>query len=181
MPDNWQPAPPVAPGGLPQHFAEVVAFEAERKKRIVRDNRIAWKLVAALAVANIGQIAVIAGMQPLVRVVPYLIIDRGNGSWDAAASMSDLSPTQQKALIESALWTYVRDREGYNFAGAPDAYAVVSAMSAPPFARLTSNGSYRARTARKRSSGKRVRSTQRSAGSLSCATGWRWSATGVRK
>jgi type IV secretion system protein VirB8 len=128
---DWQPAPPVAPGNLPQHYAEVVSFQAERNRRTIRNNRIAWCLVGVLGVIGLGQTGAIIAMQPLVRVVPYLIIDRGDGSWDAAASMSDLSPSQEKALIEGALWQYVRAREGYNYAGAPDYYALVSAMSAP--------------------------------------------------
>ena len=35
-------------------------------------------------------------------------------------------------MIEGALWQYVRAREGYNYAGAPDYYALVSAMSSRP-------------------------------------------------
>jgi type IV secretion system protein VirB8 len=131
MSADFAAAPPVAPGNLPAHFRAVQSFEAERRRHTIRSNRLSWKLVAALTVANIGQTAIILGMQPLQRVVPFLVIDRGNGSWDAAASMSDLSPTQQRALIEGALWQYVRDREGYNYAGAPDAFALVSAMSSP--------------------------------------------------
>jgi type IV secretion system protein VirB8 len=131
MTADWQPAPPVAPGNLPEYYSDVVSFQSERNKRTIRNNRIAWSLVAALAVANLGQTGAIIIMQPLVRVVPYLIVDRGDGSWDAAASMSDLSPTQEKAVIEGALWKYVRSREGYNYAGAPDFYALVSAMSSP--------------------------------------------------
>ena len=129
---DWQAAPPVAPGNLPEYYSNVVSFQTERNKRTIRNNRIAWSLVAALAVANLGQTGAIIIMQPLVRVVPYLIVDRGDGSWDAAASMSDLSPTQEKAMIEGALWEYVRAREGYNYAGAPDFYALVSAMSSQP-------------------------------------------------
>jgi type IV secretion system protein VirB8 len=132
MTADWQAAPPVAPGNLPQYYSNVVSFQTERNKRTIRNNRIAWSLAAALAATNLGLTAAIIVMQPLVRVVPYLIVDRGDGSWDAAASMSDLSPTQAKAVIEGALWQYVRSREGYNYAGAPDFYAFVSAMSSQP-------------------------------------------------
>jgi type IV secretion system protein VirB8 len=131
---DFQPAPPVAPGNLPQHYAEVIAFDAESKKRTIRDNRIAWSLVAALAVANIGQGGAIAMMVPLTKVIPYFIIQHRDGSWEAAASMYDESPTDEKAAVEAGLWQYVVAREGYNYAGAPDNHDLVVAMSSPQIA-----------------------------------------------
>lgn len=54
---DWQPAPPVAPGNLPEYYSNVVSFQTERNQRTIRNNRIAWSLVAALTVANLGQMA----------------------------------------------------------------------------------------------------------------------------
>ena len=132
MPDGaeWQ-APPIDLPRLAEYFKQVESFQAERARRARRSARLAWGLFGAALLAVVAQSWSIAAMLPLKHLVPLYVWVRPDGTVDNATSMSDLPATQSAAVIRAAIWQYVRNREGYDFADARYRYDLVSLMSAP--------------------------------------------------
>ena len=124
-------AVPVTSNALAEHYKEVVSFQRERARSA---RRISRALAAITAVAVLGNLALawtIAFMLPLTRIEPVYLWVRADGTVDSSVAMSRLPATQSEAVINAALWEYVRLREGYSFDTAQYAYDVVSEMSVP--------------------------------------------------
>ncbi|CCM79758.1 MULTISPECIES: type IV secretion system protein VirB8 [Rhizobium] len=116
---------------LAEHYKEVEAFQTARAKSVRRLSK-AIAVVAAFAVlGNVAQAFTIATMVPLIRLVPVYLWIRPDGTVDSEVSVSRLPATQEKAVVNAALWEYVRLREGYDADTAQYAYDLVSNFSAP--------------------------------------------------
>lgn len=116
---------------LADHYKDVVSFQSRRAKLQKQLSRGTY-LVAALAlIANFAQAFTIASLLPLSRVVPLYLWVRPDGTIDSASSMSQLPPTQSKAVIDASLWQYVRMREAYSYDTAQNNYDIVTQYSAP--------------------------------------------------
>ncbi len=125
---NWS-AMPVRQPEFEAHCAEVESFQ---RARLRTTRAINWGLGAVAVVAMIANVALgvsVAGMLPLVRLVPVFYWVHSDGTVDAAASINALPPTQSEAVIRSAVWQYVRDREGYSYANARRSYDLIHLMS----------------------------------------------------
>ncbi len=123
---------PVPGSALEEHYARVVEREDRRIRGVVRVNKI-WATVAVVALtADLALAGALAFALPLQRIValPILVHD-SDGTMDTAVSMADMPVSMRQAVIQEAVWKYVRYREGYNFADAKYAYDLVSLMSAP--------------------------------------------------
>ena len=124
-------APPVDAAHLADYFREVESFQAQRARSAKRSARAAIAVAALLLFANVALAFAVASMLPLERLVPLPMWVHADGTVDVLPKMSDLPPTQSLAVTRAAIWQYVRDRQGYDFADARYRYEVVSMMSAP--------------------------------------------------
>jgi type IV secretion system protein VirB8 len=123
---------PVAATDLHASYAQVRSFQNERVRSVVRINKLMATVAVIALAADLALAAALAFTLPLQRVValPILVHD-ADGTMDTAVSMSDMPVSMRQAVIQEAVWKYVRYREGYNFADAKYAYDLVSLMSAP--------------------------------------------------
>ncbi len=121
----------VRQAALEAHYKDVGSFQ-EAKARSARRLTI-YALVAAgmLGIANIGLAWAVASMLPLTKLVPVYLLVRKDGTIDSSVSLSTLPPSEDKAVIQAALWQYVRLREGYSYDTAQYGYDVISGMSSP--------------------------------------------------
>lgn len=124
-------APLVDAGELPRHYKEVESFQAARMRSIKRLSKIMIVTTAVALLGNLAQGWTIAAMMPLSRIVPVYLWVRPDGTVDNSIALSRLPGTQNKAVINAALWEYVRLREGFSYDSAQYGYDVVSAFSAP--------------------------------------------------
>lgn len=116
---------------LADHYKDVASFQSRRAKMQKQLSRAAYIIAGVALVANFAQAFTIAGMLPLSRVVPVYLWVRSDGTIDSSSSMSQLPPTQSKAVIDAALWQYVRSREGYSSDVAKENYDIVTEYSSP--------------------------------------------------
>jgi type IV secretion system protein VirB8 len=116
---------------IAEHFKEVVSFHKMREKNRSRISIALLVLASVALLGNLAQAWTIAVMMPLARIVPVYLWVRPDGTIDSSVSMSQLPPTQNKAVIDASLWEYVRLREGYSYDTAKYAYDVVTGYSAP--------------------------------------------------
>src|SRR5207248_2703550 len=116
---------------LAEHFKDVVSFHKMREQIRRRISIVMLALTIVALLANLAQAWTIAVMIPLARIVPVYLWVRPDGTIDSSVSMSQLPPTQNKAVIDASLWEYVRLRESYSFDTAQYAYDVVTSYSAP--------------------------------------------------
>ncbi|MGH7085377.1 MAG: VirB8/TrbF family protein, partial [Acetobacteraceae bacterium] len=123
-------APPVDAAHLADHFREVESFQAHRTRSAKRTARVAFLVAGLSLLANVALAFTVASMLPLERLVPLPMWVQADGTVDVLPKMSDLPPTQSAAVTRAAIWQYVRNREGYDFADARYRYDVVSMMSA---------------------------------------------------
>jgi type IV secretion system protein VirB8 len=128
--DDWQ-ALPVERERLAQHFAAVEDWRREQVRRAKSSERRAWVITYTCLAMAAALVFTVTGLVPLRKLVPIVVALRSDGTFDTALAISDLPPTQQEAVIRSALWNYVRARESYARPEARYRYNLVSMMSAP--------------------------------------------------
>jgi len=119
---------------LAEHFKEVESFHTQRAKLKKKLSRVMIGLTTIALLGNLAQAWTIASLLPLARIVPVYLWVRQDGTIDSSVSMSQLPPTQNKAVINASLWEYVRLREGYTYDTAQYGYDVVSSYSSPKVA-----------------------------------------------
>lgn len=120
---------PIDHPNLSEHYKEVESFQRARVRSAHRISRALAAVAGVSILANLGLAWTVAGMLPLTRIVPVYLWVRGDGSVDSAVTLSRLPTTRSEAVIDAALWEYVRLREGYSFDSARYGYDVVSGMS----------------------------------------------------
>lgn len=120
----------VSRDALADHYKEVHSFQTERAKTAQRFSRLAVLIAIIAVLGNVAQAFVIASLFPLSKVVPVFLWVQPDGTIDSEVAISQLPATQEKAVISSALWEYVRMREGYTYDTAQYAYDLVSNLSA---------------------------------------------------
>jgi type IV secretion system protein VirB8 len=116
---------------LEGHYKDVESFQQARARAARRMTTYALGLAATLGIANIGLAWAVASMLPLTKLVPVYLLVRKDGTIDSSVSLSTLPPSEDKAVVQAALWQYVRMREGYSYDTAQYGYDVVSGMSSP--------------------------------------------------
>ena len=124
---------------LAEHFKEVLSFHSHREKTRKRLSRVMMVVTGIALLGNLAQAWTVATLVPLARIVPVYFWVRSDGTIDSSVRTSQLPPTQSKAVINAALWQYVRLREGYTYDTAQYAYDVVSSFSAPNVAEQYQN------------------------------------------
>ena len=122
---------PVDRVGLAAHYKEVEAFQRARARSSRRVSKVLAVVTSIALLGNLAQAWTIASLVPLTKIEPVYLWVRPDGSVDSSIAMSRLPATQNKAVLDAALWEYVRLREGYSYDTARYAYDVVSEMSSP--------------------------------------------------
>ena len=120
---------PVRQATLAEHYKEVESFQRARARRAQRTSQVLLAVAGLAIVGNLAQALTIAYLTPLARLVPVYLWVRGDGTIDDSITLSQLPPTQVRAVEDAALWQYVRLRESYSFETALYNYTVVSEMS----------------------------------------------------
>jgi type IV secretion system protein VirB8 len=120
---------PVRGPDLSTYYKEVESFQRARASASKRMSKVLGGMVAISLIANLGQAWTIASLLPLTKLVPVYLWVRADGSVDSSVALSRLPATQSDAVIDAALWEYVRLREGYSFDTARYGYDAVSGMS----------------------------------------------------
>jgi type IV secretion system protein VirB8 len=120
---------PVRGPDLSTYYKEVESFQRARASASKRMSKVLGGMVAISLIANLGQAWTIASLLPLTKLVPVYLWVRADGSVDSSVALSRLPATQSDAVIDAALWEYVRLREGYSFDSARYGYDAVSGMS----------------------------------------------------
>ncbi|GBQ29209.1 type IV secretion system protein VirB8 (plasmid) [Komagataeibacter nataicola] len=126
---NNEFTPPVPNEKLAEHYEQVETFQKARVRSVVRINKFLLAGLAVSMIANMGLAWSIGALLPLEKLVPMPLWVRPDGTVDSEISMSRLPKTMDEAVINSAVWQYVRLREGYTYATAQYAYDTVSLMS----------------------------------------------------
>ena len=116
---------------LEGHYKDVESFQQSKARSARRMTTYALILAATLGIANIGLAWAVASMLPLTKLVPVYLLVRKDGTIDSSVSLSTLPPSEDKAVVQAALWQYVRMREGYSYDTAQYGYDVISGMSSP--------------------------------------------------
>jgi type IV secretion system protein VirB8 len=122
-------AVPVSRGDLPSYYKEVESFQRSRARSAQRTAKIVGAVAGISILINLGQAWTIAALVPLTKLVPVYLWVRHDGTVDSSVSLSRLPATQSQAVIDAALWEYVRLREGYSYDTARYGYDAVSLLS----------------------------------------------------
>jgi hypothetical protein len=113
---------------LQAHFRAVHTLEGERRRAAAIMNYGGWILAAVF-----GGYALVAGLQNINRPLPHdrfeIAFVHDDGSYDAPREITDLSPVQQREVLQTSLVNYITWRSNYSFASSQKAYNVVSAMT----------------------------------------------------
>jgi type IV secretion system protein VirB8 len=121
---------PVQRAALAEHYREVESFQRARARRAQRTSQVLLVVAGVAILGNLAQALTIAFLTPLTRLVPVYLWVRNDGTVDSSIALSRLPATQARAVIDAALWEYVRLREGYSADTALYDYTVVSERSA---------------------------------------------------
>jgi len=124
-------ATPVDHERLASYYREVESFQAAKARGARRWGRVAWSIAGVSLVANLALAIAVASMLPLERLVPIYLWLQPDGTVHSTTQLSNIPPTQSRALLRAAIWQYVRDRQSYDFADAKYRYDAVSLMSGP--------------------------------------------------
>jgi type IV secretion system protein VirB8 len=120
---------PIERAALSEHYKEVESFQRERTRASQKTSKVLCAIAASSLVANVGLSWAVASMLPLTKLVPIYLWVRADGSVDSSVTLSRLPATQSEAVINAALWEFVRLYEGYSFDSARYGYDAVSRMS----------------------------------------------------
>jgi len=116
---------------LESNYKDVESFQQAKVRSARRMTTYALVAAGILGITNIGLAWAVASMLPLTKLVPVYLLVRKDGTIDSSVSLSTLPPSEDKAVIQAALWQYVRLREGYSYDTAQYGYDVISGMSSP--------------------------------------------------
>jgi type IV secretion system protein VirB8 len=118
------------------YYAAARTWADDRVAAAVRQTRLAWIVAgAAGGIAALLAIA-LALLVPLKSVQPYVVtVDRQSGAVEIATTLTDGKLTQNEAVIQAQLASYVRARETFDETDLRLQYALVQRLSAPTVAR----------------------------------------------
>lgn len=112
-----------------QHYAETHTLEAERRKAELLKVYGGWALAGVF-----GVFALVQGIRDINRPAPRdrfeIAVLHDDGSYSAPVEMKDMTPVQQREVLQTSLYNYITHRAGYAYASSQHDYNIVSAMTA---------------------------------------------------
>ena len=118
---------------LKDYFAEASRWDEDRFRSARRSRNLAWTVAAGACLIAVAASTAVAALAPLKTVEPFVVrVDRATGAVDvmtALAQAKTLPPDE--AVSKYFLARYVRAREGYLPASAPQDFRQVAILSAP--------------------------------------------------
>jgi type IV secretion system protein VirB8 len=117
---------------LKQYFNEARRFDQDRLVSLGRSQRIAWIIAGIQTLVAIAAVMAVIMLTPLKTVIPYVIrVDNATGIPEVMTSLTDGQTSYNEELEKYFLATYVRAREGYNFAARAYRFKQVQLLSSP--------------------------------------------------
>ena len=118
---------------LKAYFAEASRWDEDRLGSARRSRNLAWAVATGACLIAVAASAAVASLAPLKTVEPFVVrVDRATGAVDVMTSLAQekkLPPDE--AVSKYFLARYVRAREGYLPASAPEDFRQVAILSAP--------------------------------------------------
>ena len=117
------------------YYAEAKSWAGGEASAAARETRIAWRVAAAAALIALILAIALMLLVPLKTVQPYVLtVDRQTGAVEPAMTVSDGRLTQNEAVIQAQLASYVVARETFDATDLPQLYRRVQMMSSRPVA-----------------------------------------------
>lgn len=119
---------------LIEQYARVRAMAARELHWALRSRQgLVLGLGASLAI-NAGLTVALDKAVPAIRLVPFMVNVRADGTAVAEPAMSMMPASSQEATLRATLWQYVLWREGYSADTAQFRFNIVTQMSDPDVA-----------------------------------------------
>nr|AFK88996.1 hypothetical protein [Acetobacter pasteurianus] len=115
--------------GLRDNFKEVHTLESERKRSQAFRFWMGWGLAGVFFTFSLVE-GVRSLTWPHAQDHFRIAIVHNDGTYDAPVDVNELTPVQQKEILETSLVNYVNYRESYAYAASQKSYDIVSAMTA---------------------------------------------------
>lgn len=118
---------------LKDYFAEAARWDEDRLRTARRSRNLAWAVAAGACLIAAAASTALAALAPLKTVEPFVVrVDRATGAVDVMTSLArQKALPPDEAVSKYFLARYVRAREGYLPASAPQDFRQVAILSAP--------------------------------------------------
>jgi type IV secretion system protein VirB8 len=117
------------------YYAAAKSWSEGQTSVAARETRIAWRVAAGAGVIALLLALALAFLVPLKTVVPYVLtVDRQTGAVETASTVQSGSLSQNEAVIQAQLASYVIARETFDATDLTQKYRQVQVMSARPVA-----------------------------------------------
>ena len=117
------------------YFAAARTWADSQASAAARETRIAWRVAAGAAFIALLLALALVLLVPLKTVVPYVLtVDRQTGAVEAATTVQSGRLSQNEAVIQAQLASYVIARETFDSTDLANQYRRVQLMSSRPVA-----------------------------------------------
>ncbi len=117
------------------YYAAAKSWSEGQSSVAARETRIAWRVAAGASVIALLLALALAFLVPLKSVQPYVLtVDRQTGAVESATTVQSGQLSQNEAVIQAQLASYVIARETFDATDLAENYRRVQIMSARPVA-----------------------------------------------
>ena len=118
-----------------EYYAAAKSWSDGQASSSARETRVAWRVAAGASVIALLLALALAFLVPLKTVQPYVLtVDRQTGAVESATTVQSGRLSQNEAVIQAQLASYVIARETFDATDLGDKYRRVQIMSARPVA-----------------------------------------------
>ncbi len=117
------------------YYAAAKSWSEGQSAVAARETRIAWRVAAGASIVALLLALAVAFLVPLKSVEPYVLtVDRQTGAVESAMTVQSGKLSQNEAVIQAQLASYVIVRETFDATDLSENYRRVLIMSSPPVA-----------------------------------------------
>ncbi|MDQ3074308.1 MAG: VirB8/TrbF family protein [Pseudomonadota bacterium] len=117
------------------YYAAAKSWAEGQSSAAPRETRIAWRVAAGASVVALLLALALAFLVPLKTVEPYVLtVDRQTGAVESASTVESGKLSQNEAVIQAQLASYVIARETFDATDLSEMYRRVQLMSSRPVA-----------------------------------------------
>ncbi len=117
------------------YYAAAKSWSEAQSSVAARETRIAWRVAAGASVIALLLALALAFLVPLKTVQPYVLtVDRQTGAVESATTVQSGQLSQNEAVIQAQLASYVIARETFDATDLSQNYRRVQVMSSRPVA-----------------------------------------------